>query len=78
MVRKFIAGRQVLDSRPHPTKPGRMQVKFRCRPRLVDGETRMSVWEEMAATDYRRQLYLTRPPARTQIESRMTDPDVES
>jgi hypothetical protein len=40
-----------------------MQVKFRCPPRIVDGKTRMSVWEEIVAVEYRKRLYFARPPA---------------
>jgi hypothetical protein len=69
MAHKFIAGRQVLDSGPHPKNPGQMRVKFRCLPRLVDGEMRFSVWKDMMAADYRKKLYFQKPPATKQIES---------
>lgn len=63
MGHKFIQGREVLDSRPHKTKPGVMEVRFRVPPYIVDGEIRISRWDEMVDSDYRKKLYFERPPA---------------
>ena len=72
MGHKFIAGREVLDSRPHPTEPNKVQVKFRTPPRVVNGETRTSVWDEMVDSEYRKKLYFEKPPAGKQTASRTT------
>ncbi len=63
MAHKYIGTREVLDSRPHPTNPKKVQVKFRCPPYLVDDEVRISVWEEMSASEYNAQLHLSSEPS---------------
>ena len=59
MAHKYIGTREVLDSRPHPTDPKKVQVKFHCPPYRVNGERRTSVWEEMSASEYNAQLHFT-------------------
>jgi hypothetical protein len=61
MAHKYIRGREVLSSRPHPTDPQKMQVRFRCPPYFVNEEQRVSVWEEMDASEYRSELYYEGP-----------------
>ena len=65
MSHKYVGGREVLHPRPHPSKPGVMQVKFRTPPRVVNGEVKTSVWEEMSELEYRKKRYFEPPAAGT-------------